>query len=134
MKKLLAILAIVALSALPALAHVLLTVPYSQSGPSGVLSCSAPHLTMTNSAWTWGTNGGANTISITYSFGTATFTGGVDTNFAVAACAPTLTNVLNLTTGQWTLTSSATGTVVSGVLSGPQLTGAVAATLGRELR
>lgn len=94
------VIALFLVAAMAAHAHVLLTTPYSVTGPTGVTSCSATHLTMTGSSWTWGTNGGPNLMSVTYSFGTATFSGGVDTNFVIASCAPTITNVLNMTTGQ----------------------------------
>ena len=127
MKRFIALLFIFAATAH---AHVLLTTPYSVTAVGGVTACAASHLTMTGSSWTWGTNGGPNLMSITYSFGTATFSGGVDTNFVIAACAPTITNVLNMTTGQWVMMLNGVGVMVTGTLTGGQLTGALSAFTG----
>ena len=120
---------------LTASAHVLLTTPYVVTGPIGITPVSAPHVTMTGMSWTWGTNGSANLMSITYSFGTATFSGGVDTGFTISPGAPTIINVLNMTTGTWTMTllapsGGSSATIGTGTLTAPQLVGAVSAFTG----
>jgi hypothetical protein len=129
---------ILAFSSLCASAHVLLTTPYVVTGPTGVMAVSAPHVTMTGMAWNWGTGGGDNRMSITYSFGTATFSGGLDTGFTVATGAPTITNVLDMTTGVWTMTmadnvAGNSWQIASGTLTGAQLTGALAAFTGPQI-
>jgi len=120
---------LVLLLPLTASAHVLATTAYSVSGGPGVTSCYAPHITMTAANPTYGPGGALTAISITYSLGTATFTGSQDTSFAVAACAPTYTNTLNLSTGQWTLTMTSAGygqsLSLTGTLSTSQLAAAV---------
>jgi len=130
------IASLIFLAATAAQAHVLLTAPLSVSGPQGVTTISAPHLTCTGYAWQWGVNGQPNLMILTYSFGTATFAGGVDTGFTVASGAPTLTNTLNMTSGQWSLSLSGAGysgtTIATGTLSGAQLTGAIAAFTGPQ--
>ena len=133
-RSLLIITLLVTLS-LSASAHVLLTTPYVVTGPIGITPVSAPHVTMTGMSWTWGTNGSANLMSITYSFGTATFSGGLDTGFTIAPGSPTFINVLNMTTGAWTMTmmlssGGSTTTMASGTLTAPQLAGALAAFTG----
>jgi hypothetical protein len=80
---------------------------------------------MTSSAPIYGSGGALVAISITYSLGTATFSGGTDSAFTVAACAPTYTNVLNLSTGTWVLTLNGVGVVASNTLTGPQLSAAI---------
>ena len=132
------IIAAFALSTITASAHVLLTVPYVVTGPPGVTSISAPHITMTSMAWNWGTGGGDSRMSITYSFGTATFNGGLDTGFTVVSGAPTITNVLDMTTGVWTMTmadnvAGNSWQIATGTLTAPQLTGALAAFTGPQV-
>jgi hypothetical protein len=132
---LLIIASLLVFTSITASAHVLLTTPYVVTGPIGVTPVSAPHVTMTGMSWTWGTNGSANLMSITYSFGTATFSGGVDTGFTVAQGAPTFINVLNMTTGAWTMTmmlssGGSTTTMATGTLTTEQLAGALSAFTG----
>jgi hypothetical protein len=77
-------------------------------------------------------------MSITYSFGTATFSGGVDTGFVIAPGAPTFINVLNMTTGNWTMTmmlpnGGPTTQMGTGTLTGAQLTAAYNAFTGTQV-
>ena len=126
-------LAALLLFTLTAHAHVLLTTPYVVTGPNGVVAVSAPHCTMTGSAAIAGADGKIASIIITYSFGTATYAGGIDTGFTVAAGAPQLVNVLNMSTGVWTLSLVTNGSgvvVATNTLSGAQLTGAASAYAG----
>jgi len=124
-----------ALFAATAQAHVLLTTPYAVTG-SGASACSAPHITATGYSWQRDISGSAAVMSITYAYGTATFSGGIDSAFVIAGCAPTLTNSLNMTTGVWILTSTTSSGGVSqigtGTLSGANLTGALAAFTGGQ--
>ena len=95
MKRLIA-LAILFSASLTASAHVLLTSPYAISGEPGIAAVTAPHVTMTGMGWTWGTTGGGhNIMMITYSFGTAVFSGGIDTGFTIAPGSPTIVNQLH---------------------------------------
>ena len=48
----------------------------------------------------------------------------------IAACAPTITNVLNMTTGQWVMMLNGVGVMGTGTLTGGQLTGALSAFTG----
>jgi hypothetical protein len=120
-------------AATAAQAHVLLTTPLSYAG-TGTTAFNAPHCTMTGSQAIAGSNGKIQIIMITYSFGTATFAGGVDTAFTVAPGAPQMVNSLNMTTGAWTMSwvggPNGGAIVGQGVLSTPQLTGAAAAYAG----
>jgi hypothetical protein len=67
----------------------------------------------------------ANSVSITYSFGTATSSAGINTAFAVAANTPTITNTLFLSNGNWTAVLNGSGTIGRGTLTGPNLAGAI---------
>jgi len=122
--KLLSLLALFCLAPF-ATAHVLLTTPYSVTGPLGVTTCSATHATMTNAVPSYGSTGALSTVTVTYSLGTATFSGGLDTGFTVAACAPTYTYQLNMVSGAWTLTLNGTGQVAAGTFTAPVLAQAV---------
>ena len=136
MKRTLAVLALFGLMSLSARAHVLLTTPFSVSGPTGVVTVSAPHLTCTGYSWQWGVSGQPNYMQITYAFGTATFSGGIDSAFTVAVGVPVLVNTLNMTTGQWALSLSGQNyngsSIATGTLTGVQLTGALAAFTGPQ--
>ncbi len=112
-------------------AHVLLTTPYSVSGPLGVATCSAPHMTATSTSSTPSPGGVLTSISIVYSLGTATVTGGVDTAFTIASCAPSYTLTLS-NTGAWTLTLNGYGVVGGGTLSNTQTTSAFTVFEGPE--
>jgi hypothetical protein len=57
---------------------ILLTTPYSAISPTGFIP--VPHATATSKSYDWV----ANSVSITYSFGTATSSAGINTAFAVA--------------------------------------------------
>jgi hypothetical protein len=129
MKRLLASLLFLAATA--ANAHVLLTTPYSVSGPPGVATCSAPHMTAIQ--WTPVTSGTGTLTGVTiiYQLGTATFSGGVDTGWTPSTCAPAYTFALSFVTGQWTLTT-ATGQL-SGQMVGAVLTTAQSNYLGSGL-
>lgn len=108
-------------------AHVLLTTTYTVSGPLGVVACSASHATATS--WAPITNAGSLTgVTITYSLGTATFSGGVDSTWVTASCAPGYTLQLSFITGTWTLTISDGGQqtlVAFGTMAGVTLSTAL---------
>lgn len=105
---------------IPAHAHILLTSPYQVTGPTGIASTSALHATAISKTYSWATN----TACITYAFGTATFSGGLDTGFTVLASAPTVTLCLNLTSGAWSAGITDGPLLQSGTLTGVQLTNA----------
>lgn len=122
MKRLLASLLFLAATA--AHAHVLLTTPYSVSGPLGVTACTATHVTATS--WQPVINAGTLTgVTITYSLGTATFSGGIDTGWTTAACAPTYSFALNFSSGAWTLSLTGCCQVASGTMAGVTLSTAL---------
>jgi hypothetical protein len=132
------IITLLAVFSLSVQAHVLLTTPYVVSGPLGITAVSALHVTATNLSWTWGTNGGDDKMVITYSLGTATFSEGLDTGFTVADSAPTILNVLNMTTGAWRLTmmlanGGSTTTMATGTLTEAQRTEAYSAFTGTQV-
>jgi hypothetical protein len=97
-----------------------LTTAYSVTGPAGFSSSSAPHATATSKTFDFL----ANNACITYSFGTATFSGGLDTGFTVLAGAPTVTLCLNLTSGAWSAGITNGPLLQSGTLTGASLTNA----------
>src|SRR5580658_9017322 len=113
------------LCAAAAQAHVLLTTAYSVAGPIGIVACSAPHITMTSATPSYTTLGTLNTVTVTYSMGTATYSGGIDSAFTVATCAPTYSLSLSLVSGQWTLNLNGCCQVAAGTLGGSALTQAV---------
>jgi hypothetical protein len=110
----------------PASAHVLLTTAYDVTGPTGIASSSAPNATAVSNTYTWTTN----TACITYAFGTATTSGGLDTGFTVLASAPTVTMCLNLTSGAWSAGVTNGALISSGTLTGSQLTSAQSTYIG----
>ena len=112
----------------PILAHgsILLTTPYSVTGPTGIAVGTATNATAISKTYNWASN----TACLTYAFGTVTVAGGIDQSFTVLAGSPTVTLCLNLNSGNWfaTLTSSAgqvQGTIASGTLQSTQLPSAV---------
>jgi hypothetical protein len=116
------------LFAIPAHAHILLTTAYDVTGPTGFATSSAPNATAISTSFTWSSTG--NVACITYAFGTATFSGGLDTGFTVQASAPTVTNCLNLTTGAWAAGITNGPLLQSGTLTGANLTAAIATYTG----
>lgn len=116
------------LLAIPAHAHILLTNPYQVTGPTGIASTEALHATAVSDAYTWTTN----TACITYAFGTATFSGGLDTGFTVLASAPTVTLCLNLTSGAWSAGITNGPLLQSGTLTGSGLTNAQSTYVGPQ--
>ena len=98
---------------------ILLTTSYSAVGSSGFVS--VPHATATSKSYDWV----ANSVSITYSFGTATSSGGITSAFLVAPNAPTVTNTMSLNTGVWHAVLNGVGTIGQGTLTGPNLAGAI---------
>lgn len=105
---------------------ILLTNPYGITGPSGISQASAPHATATSKNFDWQ----ANEASITFSFGTAISSGGINTSFTVLANAPTVTLNLNLTTGAWQAGITNGPLLQNGTLTGSQLTSAQATYTG----
>ena len=81
--------------------------------------------------------GGHNIMMITYAFGTAVFSGGVDTGFTIAAGSRTIVNQLDMTTGAWTMNlvqpNGNFTNIGTGTLSGANLTGALAAFTGPQV-
>lgn len=114
------------LLAIPAHAHILLTTAYSVTGPAGFSSASAPHATATSKTFDFQ----ANQACVIYSFGTATFSGGLDTGFTPLAGAPTVTLCLNLTSGAWQAGITNGPLLQSGTLTGASLTNAQAVYTG----
>lgn len=130
------IASLIFLAATAAQAHVLLTTPYVQSGPGAIIAINDPHLTCVRYDWIWGGVGQPNIMQITYAFGTATYSGGLDNGWTTDPNAPLLINSLNMTTGQWNMMLQGPGInagVGSGVLTGAQLTGALAAFTGPQI-
>lgn len=124
MKHLALVLSFIGALATPAYASITLTTPYTLSGPAGTVAAgTANSATATGKTFDWQ----ANQACITYSFGTVTKTGSTDTSFAVLAGAPTITNCLNLTTGNWQATTSGFpgGVIMTGTLTGGQLSSAI---------
>lgn len=107
-------------------AHILLTTAYDVTGPTGIATNSAPNATAVSNTYTW-TN---NTACITYAFGTATFSGGLDTGFTVLSSAPTVTMCLNLTSGAWSAGITNGALLSSGTLTGGQLSSAQTTYIG----
>lgn len=105
---------------LTAHAHILLTNPYQVTGPTGIASTQALHVTATSKTFDFQ----ANEACVTYSFGTATFSGGLDIGFTSLAGAPTVTLCLNLTSGAWQAGITNGPTLQSGTLTGASLTNA----------
>jgi hypothetical protein len=105
-------------------AHILLTTPYSITGPTGIAISSVPAATATSKTYDWV----ANIACISYSFGTVTSSSGIDSAFVVTPGAPVVMNCLNLGNGSWVATSN-TGQGItilnSGILTGASLTGAI---------
>jgi hypothetical protein len=118
------------LAATVAHGSILLTTPYSVTGPLGVALGTATNATATSKTFNWQTN----TACLTYSFGTVTASAGIDQSFTVLAGSPTVTNCLNLTSGTWVATLNAPGAaptaIMSGVLSSVQLPYAIATYTG----
>lgn len=128
MKTLLAL--VFSLLTLPAQAHILLATPYGVTGPTGIALGTATMATAVSDSYNWITN----TACITYAFGTATFSGGIDNGFTQLSGAPTVTNCLNLNTGFWSATVNGGSQVIlansSGTLTGTNLTAAIAVYTG----
>jgi len=112
----------------PALAHahILLTNPYQVTGPTGISTTAATSATATSKTFDFL----ANNACITYSFGTATVSGGLDTAFTVLPGAPTVTLCLNLTSGAWSAGITNGPLLQSGTLTGASLTNAQAVYTG----
>ena len=96
---------------------ILLTTPYAVTGPTGLAIAISPHATAISSTYTWGNN----TAAITFAFGTATFSGGLNTGFTASDSAPTVTLTLNLTTGVWQAGVTNGPLLSTGTLTGKQL-------------
>jgi hypothetical protein len=114
------LIACVFLFASMAHAHILLTNAYGVTGPTGFALPTAPNATATSKTFDYQSN----SACITYSFGTATVAGGLDTGFTVLANAPTVTLCLNLSSGAWSAGITNGPLLTSGTLTGAQLTSA----------
>lgn len=102
-----------------------LTTPFSSITPAGLVA--VPHATATSKSYDYL----ANAVSVTFSFGTATSSGGLTSAFAVAPSTPTILLSLNITPGNGNWTAVLGGVVIGqGALTTPQLAGAVTVYMG----
>lgn len=105
-------------------ASILLTTPYCVTGPSGIAVACSANATATSKTFNWITNAAC----ITYSFGAATASGGIDQTFTPTAPAPTVTMCLNITPttgGQWFAGITNGAPISSGTLTSSQLSAAI---------
>jgi hypothetical protein len=126
MNRVILALVFVLASCIPARAHILLTTPYDVTGPSGFATASAPHATAISKNFDFQ----GNNACIVYGFGTATFSGGLDTGFTLLSSAPTVMLCHNLTSGAWQAGITNGPLLQSGTLTGVSLTNAQAVYTG----
>ena len=118
MKKLAIVLALA--FCLRAQATILLTTPYSVTGPTGIAQSTALYATAISHSYDFQ----GNNACFIFAFGTTTATGGIDQSFTVLQGAPAVNFCMNLSTGSWTAITSNGVTISTGQITGTQLTSA----------